>query len=194
MDFGAGYGTLALIWQEITGQKVECLEIDLEQLKEIQSRGFVGWNSLEDITTKFDFIYASNVLEHIQKDEESLRDLVAFLKEGGRIGIYVPAFMLLFSDLDRSVGHFRRYSRKELLNKIEGAGLTVIYVSYVDSLGFFASLVIKLFGWGSVGKIGNPTSLRIYDTKIFPISRLIDRVTFGRLFGKNLLLIAERAK
>jgi predicted RNA methylase len=65
LDFGAGYGTLALIWKEITGQSVECLEIDLEQLKEIQSRGFVAWNSVKDITTKFDFIYASNVLEHI---------------------------------------------------------------------------------------------------------------------------------
>ena len=192
LDFGAGYGTLALIWQQLTGQRVECLEIDTEQLKEIEARGFIGWNSIAAIEKKFKFIYNSNVLEHIENDEECLLELAALIEHGGRIGIYVPAFMVLFSDLDRSVGHYRPYSKQELIAKVEGVGLTVVRCKYVDSIGFFASLVIKVLGWKSVGNIGSASSLKLYDSMIFPFSRLIDNLSFGRIICKNLLLIAEK--
>jgi len=192
LDFGAGYGTLALIWRELTGQQVECLEIDEDQLSEIKSRGFIAWNSIAMIKNKFDFIYSSNVLEHIEKDESCIIDLAELLEQGGRIGIYVPAFMVLFSDLDRSVGHFRRYGKKELIRKVENTGLTVTKCQYVDSIGFFASLVIKALGWKSTGNIGGAKSLKIYDMIIFPISRLVDTLTFGKIVGKNLMLIAEK--
>lgn len=192
LDFGAGYGTLARIWLELTGQKVECLEIDSKQRKEIEARGFVCWQSIAAVKGEFKFIFSSNVLEHIENDEESLKELVTLLEHGGRIGIYVPAFMVLFSDLDTSVGHYRRYSRKELMRKVEGVGLNVIHCNYVDSLGFFASLVIRVFGWKSIGNIGGASSLKFYDAIIFPVSRLIDKITCGRVLGKNLLLIAEK--
>lgn len=192
LDFGAGYGALAMIWRETTSQEIECLEIDPEQIKALKTRGFIAWNSLSEIKNKFRFIYSSNVLEHIEDDGKCLKELTSLLEQGGRIGIYVPAFMLLFSDLDRSVGHYRRYRKKDLIKKVENAGLTVIECQYVDSFGFFASLVIKVLGWKSVGNIGSAKSLKFYDSVIFPISRFFDRLTFGKVLGKNLILIAEK--
>jgi SAM-dependent methyltransferase len=192
LDFGAGFGALALIWREETRQSVECLEIDPEQLKVIKSRGFIGWNSLSAIEGKFDFIYSSNVLEHIENDVACLKELEVLLKKGGRIGIYVPAFMILFSDLDRSVGHYRRYGKRNLIEKMENAGFTILKCQYVDSLGFFASFLIKAFGWKATGNIGSSKSIKLYDSLVFPISRLIDRITLGKIFGKNLLLVAEK--
>ena len=100
--------------------------------------------------------------------------------------------MILFSDLDRSVGHYRRYGKQELIDKVERAGLNTVNCKYVDSLGFFASIAIKVIGYKSVGNIGSASSLKLYDTLIFPISRIIDRITFGNILGKNLLLIAEK--
>ena len=100
--------------------------------------------------------------------------------------------MFLFSDLDRSVGHYRRYGKRNLMEKVESAGFKVLKCQYVDSLGFFASFLIKAFGWKATGNIGSSKSLKLYDSLIFPISRLIDRITMGKLFGKNLLLIAEK--
>ena len=194
LDFGAGMGSLALVWKEITGQLVECLEIDQEQLDLIKQRGFTGWNSIHQIPKKYSFIYTSNVLEHIDDDKKCLNELADLLKSGCRIGIYVPAFNMLFSDLDRAVGHYRRYSKNELQNKVKQSGFKVVSCKYVDSLGFFASLVIKLLGWKSVGNIGSPRSLKFYDKVIFPISRIIDAITLGQLFGKNLLLIAEKTQ
>lgn len=192
LDFGAGYGTLARVWLELTGQRVECLEIDTDQRKEIEARGFICWNSIAAIKGEFKFIYTSNVLEHIENDQECLKGLVSLLENGGRIGIYVPAFMFLFSDLDRSVGHYRRYGKSNLVEKVENAGFTVLRCQYVDSLGFFASFLIKAFGWKAIGNIGSSKSLKLYDSLIFPISRLIDRITLGKFLGKNLLLVAEK--
>jgi len=192
LDFGAGLGSLALIWRELTNFDVECLEIDTEQLLVLKSRGFVVWESLSEVKRDVAFVYSSNVLEHIEDDQKCLEDLANLLEVGGRIGIYVPAFMILFSDLDRSVGHYRRYEKRELIKKVESSGLKVLECRYVDSLGFFATFIIKLFGWKSTGNIGSPSSLRFYDTVIFPVSRILDLLTFGKILGKNILLIAQK--
>jgi predicted SAM-dependent methyltransferase len=58
-------------------------------------------------------IYSSNVLEHIEDDSRALNEMFAKLQINGKLAIYVPAFMFLFSDLDIKAGHFRRYSKKE---------------------------------------------------------------------------------
>jgi SAM-dependent methyltransferase len=192
LDFGAGLGSLALIWRELTNFDVECLEIDTEQLQVLKSRGFVVWESLSEVKDGISFVYSSNVLEHIEDDQKCLENLAYLLEADGRIGIYVPAFMILFSDLDRSVGHYRRYEKRELIKKVESSGLKVLECRYVDSLGFFATFLIKLFGWRSTGNIGSPSSLRFYDKVIFPMSRILDRLTLGKILGKNIFLIAQK--
>jgi len=192
LDFGAGKGSLALIWEQYTGQNIECLEIDNELRNEMKSRGFTCWDSIAAIKGKYDYIYSSNVLEHIENDEKVLRELSGLLKVNGRIGIYVPAFMILYSELDRSVGHYRRYTKKELVFKVESAGLKIIRSEFIDFLGFFASLVIRIVGWHSAANIGSSKSLKIYDTLIFPASRFFDKLTMGKLLGKNVFLVAEK--
>jgi hypothetical protein len=48
--------------------------------------------------------------------------------------VTVPAFQALFSSHDRFLGHYRRYSNRQLRALLEGAGLTVSYIGY-----FFAT-------------------------------------------------------
>lgn len=55
--------------------------------------------------------------------------------------IYAPAFPILFSSMDRKVGHLRRYRRKEPSELLEKVEIRVNADSYVDSLGFAATLV-----------------------------------------------------
>src|SRR5689334_21663708 len=98
------------------------------------------------------------------------------LKKGGRLLVYVPAFQILFSSMDRKVGHVRRYTRQDLAEKVTAAGFRVVDNSYVDSIGFFVTLLYKLIGSDS-GDI-NRKALIIYDRVLFPLSRLLDRV-FG---------------
>lgn len=37
----------------------------------------------------------------------------------------------------------------------------------------------------------NPLSLKIYDKYLFPISMMMDKITFGKLIGKNLMIVAR---
>ena len=111
------------------------------------------------------------------------------LAPGGRLLIYVPAFNLLYSANDERVGHVRRYRRAGLVELVRNAGFQVERASYVDSLGFFAALAYRFVGDPEGGL--SVTSVRLYDSLLFPPSRLLDRVV-GRWFGKNLLLTAVR--
>jgi hypothetical protein len=130
------------------------------------------------------------VLEHIEDDIGTLRLLRSRLKVGGRILIYVPAFQCLFSSMDRAVGHHRRYRRRDLIDRVRKADLEPLESRYCDSIGFFAALAFKGIDRKD-GTIGEG-SLVLYDRFVFPLSRVLDRGSAG-LFGKNLLVVAERA-
>lgn len=194
LDFGAGVGSLAVLWTETSGMSVDCFEIDPQQREMIKNRGLNVVEKLDGFNEEYDLVYSSNVLEHIENDFEALTTLASVIKPAGRIAIYVPAFSILFSELDRSVGHYRRYSKKELKAKVQASGFRIIRCRYVDSVGFFASLVIKILGWKGVGNIGGQTSLVFYDRFVFPISQLLDFISAGKLLGKNLILIAEKSE
>ena len=128
------------------------------------------------------------MLEHIEDDLAALVELGRCLKSDGRLLLYVPAFDLLYSPMDARVGHFRRYRRRSLAEKLEQAGFRVDVARYADSLGFFATLVYKAVGDAS-GAL-DPRAVRTYDRWLFPLSRLLDRA-LGGLVGKNLLVVAE---
>jgi 2-polyprenyl-3-methyl-5-hydroxy-6-metoxy-1,4-benzoquinol methylase len=102
-------GTLAQNWEVKTGIKPECLEIDNSLRTMLVDRGFKCHDKPESVTKTYDGIYTSNVLEHIEDDVETLRKIHGMLKPGCNLVIYVPAFMCLYSELDSSIGHYRRY-------------------------------------------------------------------------------------
>jgi len=190
VDFGAGIGTFAKAIAE-RGHHVHCIEPDGLQLARISESGIPASPDLANLKgTSVDLLYALNVLEHIEDDVASLSSWHEKIKPGGRIMIYVPAFQILYSSMDKNVGHFRRYTRTELSEKVRSAGFNIIKDQYVDCAGFFASLLFKAFG-NDTGTI-NRRALIVYDRCVFPLSRLADRI-FNKVFGKNLFLIARRS-
>lgn len=189
LDFGAGIGTFSHALKT-KGYAVSCVETDAAQLQRITAHGITGYqNLLNAPASAYDYIFTLNVLEHIENDQGTLSDLAEKLKLGGRLLIYVPAFQMLFSSMDAAVGHFRRYSLEDLSHKVKLAGFEIQDACYVDSIGFFAALLYKYVG-NDDGSI-NRRSIVIFDRFLFPLSRLIDRIT-NKLFGKNLLIIAVR--
>ena len=194
LEFGAGTGFLSELMQEKYDVEVDCLEIDETLIEILKIKGFRTFSTLEMLTGKYDLIFSSNVLEHIEDDCVVLADLAEFLKLSGQLVTYVPAFPILFSDLDRSVGHYRRYTKRELRRKLRQAGYKINQIQFVDSLGFPASLLLRLLGYKSKGNLGGLTSLRVYDRFFFPISKLLDQLGFRFLFGKNLIVHASLRK
>lgn len=191
LDFGAGLGGIAKEIYKYSGTKPYCAEIDPKMCRKIEESGF----TLIDISNfdkPFDFIYSSNVLEHIEQDIKTLIELREALTEEGKLVIYVPAFMILYSEFDSSIGHFRRYRKKDLISKVSAASLKVEEIYYVDSIGFFVALISKILisitGYDTFSK----PSLLFYDRVIFPLSRFLDIAGLKYLFGKNLLVVLRR--
>ncbi|MCO5106589.1 MAG: class I SAM-dependent methyltransferase [Burkholderiaceae bacterium] len=188
LDFGAGLGLFASMLRD-RGHRVSCLEIDPELAHGLEQQGFETVRSPRELVdASVDFLFSLNVLEHIDDDVAAMTALVPKLRRGGRCLIYVPAFQVLFSGLDRLVGHHRRYTAVTLCRSLESAGLRVEHVEYADSLGFPASLAYRIVGGSGVL---DPSSVRTYDRWVFPASRALDRVAC-RWFGKNVFAVARR--
>jgi SAM-dependent methyltransferase len=190
LDFGAGIGTLSEAVREL-GLTPLCLEPDARQRVELERRGFRTIEALSDVAdASLDFIYSSNVLEHIEDDVAVLIELRRKLRPGGRLFLYVPAFQSLYSEMDRAVGHHRRYERSSLRRKLGDAGFVVEDLYYADVLGYFVTRLFKVIG-GGTGQI-NPLTLGIYDRLIFPAGQLIEKAVRVPV-GKNVVAVARNA-
>jgi SAM-dependent methyltransferase len=77
-----------------------------------------------------------DVLEHIEEDENFLKELAEKLPFGARIYITVPALKWLWSEEDRLSGHFRRFDKIEQVRIVGITGLKLI-----DSYYFFSYYV-----------------------------------------------------
>lgn len=189
VDFGSGIGTFA---REIgrQGFRVHCIEPDAKQAAMIAAAGMPVSTSVDDLPDgSIDYLYTLNVLEHIEDDVAALRALHRKLKPGGKMLIYVPAFQVLFSSMDRKVGHFRRYTKGALTSKLRDTQFKVVSARYVDSIGFFASLYFRFAGNES-GTL-NHKALVFYDRVVFPVSRFCD-ILLSPFFGKNVVVFAQK--
>jgi len=189
LDFGAGTGTFARSLRD-RGFNVVCIETDPLLQTQLRRANLECHASLAAIPPQsVDFMFSLNVLEHIEDDAEILRTMQERLKPGGRLYLYLPAFNLLYSSMDRKVGHFRRYRISPLVRLLQRAGFLVSHARYADSLGFLVTLLYQVLG-SRQGDL-NPRALRLYDQVVFPLSRLLDRV-LGGVLGKNVWALATR--
>jgi hypothetical protein len=190
LDFGSGIGTIAKYFPK---DRLTCLEIDSQQRKIISDKGFKTIASLDEVDDdSLDFVYSSNVLEHIEDDFQAIKNIVKKMHNGAKIAFYVSAFPILYSKMDERVGHFRRYTKKRLLEVFEKAELSVEEIFFSDSLGFFTTLLFKFLG----NKDGTTSTsiLKIYDKIIYPLSNFLDKVGCRWFVGKNLFIAAKKIK
>jgi glycosyltransferase involved in cell wall biosynthesis len=118
----------------------------------------------------FDTVVCLNVVEHIQDDLGALRNVWSALSEGGRAIVLVPCGPGLYGTLDEALGHFRRYTRQQLVGVAECAGFRVERVVMFNRPGVPAwwlngrVLHRKTFGLGQIRLLNMLT----------PIFRLVD--------------------
>ena len=96
---------------------------------------------------QFDVIGAFDVIEHIEEDEEVLSQIYNACKPGGGVIITVPQHPFLWSEVDVYSCHKRRYTKNELVAKIQRAGFeivdTISFVSLLLPLMFLSRLMTK---------------------------------------------------
>ena len=169
------------------------IEVDATSLEKCKQKNLQVSSDLKELNKQFDVIYSLNTLEHIQNDREMLKLIYDKLSNTGRLYLYVPALMFLFSSMDKKVGHYRRYIQKELRNKLTACGFEIEQIEYCDVLGVLATCLYILkdkLGKNNQGNL-HKTGVILYD-HIFPLSRLLDKLLFKHLMGKNLFVIAHK--
>jgi len=100
--------------------------------------------NLEFPENYFDIIIASDCLEHLKNDQAALDNWYKILKQEGKLIVFVPAFNLLWSYHDEINHHFRRYTNKELKEKLENANFFIHKSGYWNFLLFFPAFVLRL--------------------------------------------------
>ena len=190
LDFGAGIGTFSDSL-DLPAARMHCVEPDRNSRVALAEQGFHAHAGLSELVDRsISYVFSLNVLEHIEDDAGTLADLYRVVEPGGRMFLYVPAFMLLFTSMDEHVGHQRRYRLGELARLVEGAGFVIEKQGYTDALGFLATLLFTLFDDGRPGAL-NPRLIRFYDRFGFPLSRVLS-LLFARVLGKNAYVVARR--
>jgi len=134
-----------------------------------------------------DTVLCSNVLEHIEDDRQALRGIHDVLAPGGRVVLVVPAVKALYGAIDRAIHHYRRYSRREIAEKLQEAGFRVEHLSYFNMLGvpgwWFNAVVLKRDAVPGI-------QARINDLLV-PWLRL-ERRLLGPPVGLSLLAVGQR--
>lgn len=189
-DFGAGIGTISLLFSALTGILPVAVEPDPVQRAILRERGLECCEHIDHLPElEFDLVISSNVLEHIDDDVGTLQAIRRRLKPGGVAAFWVPALPMLWSEFDNRVGHRRRYTVQSLQQVFKAAGFKVVDAKYHDSVGFIVSVLFKWLG-NREGKL-DPVKLRIFDRWCFPMSKHLDKA-IGRSFGKNVFINALR--
>ncbi|MCL4872250.1 MAG: methyltransferase domain-containing protein [Anaerolineae bacterium] len=134
---------------------------------------------------KFDSAVSLNVFEHIEDDELAMRHTAMLLKPKGMFVIIVPAHQFLYGTMDRSIGHYRRYTKMMAREKLEKSGFTVMDQKYLNVLG--------AIGWFLNGRLLRrrvpPSGQLKTFNKIVPVLKTLER-SVPPPFGISLMTVA----
>ncbi len=156
---------------------IEVVRTDLEHLS-------VSHSNVRECDT----VVCMNVLEHIVDDREAVEKMRSILIPGGRLILIVPAVQAAFGEIDRRLGHYRRYSRGmigELLRNTCMEVQVVKYFNFVGLLGWFWNAKIR------PRNIQSEQQISMFDTYIVPFVSRLEHIVPPPV-GQSLLAVARK--
>jgi SAM-dependent methyltransferase len=168
LDVGCGIGNFTPFL--LTCGEVFGIDVDGKSMQRLNSKykgkAKFGFGDIEKGSyffgrRKFDSVFCFNVLEHIKDDSRALKNIFKLLSSGGSLVLIVPAHNFLMSGFDQKIGHFRRYSKDALKDKLLLAGFKEVSVRY---LNWWAAI-----GWFLLMKLGRRKSLPDKSLRIFDL-------------------------
>jgi hypothetical protein len=115
--------------------------------------------------------------------------------------VTVPAFQSLFSEADVELGHFRRYSKKQMKLLLESEGFSVLYCTYFFSILFLPMFIFRkmLAGKKKEGKNRRKTEhaqnrkwLNKLLYRLLAYEKLFVQINAGLPFGSSCLAVAVK--
>jgi len=134
LEIGSGIGGVIAGLRRFAHLRLIASEVAIDGLRFARARfPDVEWIQLDatamPFTCDFDLVGAFDVLEHIEHDEQALAGVHRALRPSGIALVTVPQHPWMWSALDDAVRHKRRYTRRELLRKLDACGLETVFVS-----------------------------------------------------------------
>jgi len=202
LDIGCGPGHFINV-AHTCGYGAIGIEKDLELIKmskDIYPNGNsdirLGTAETVDLGNTFDNIVMLDVLEHIKEDVQTLLRITKYLKPHGRIILVVPSHPCLYGIRDRSMGHYRRYSKKGLIKLMDDCGLSILEIRHWNALGFIPYFISeKVFKRAlevKIRELKQQKGLRkVYSRAMHTWFKYIEN-QYDFHFGLSLICTAER--
>lgn len=199
LDVGCGTGANLEMLSEFG--EAEGVDVSDEALTFCKSKGLKVHKGLAEELPfedeEFDVVTGLDVIEHLDDDIAGLREMRRVTKEGGYALVFVPAFMWLWGVQDDVSNHRIRYTRKQIVERMEKAGYTVERATYAN-LTFFAPifagrLLMRLTGVKPESENNvNVSALNGFFGKIFSSEKhFLRHVNFP--FGVSIVVVAKKA-
>jgi SAM-dependent methyltransferase len=200
LDIGCGTGSnlKALV---SAGLDVIGLDQSLYALTLVKEKGDYSLmtgdiNRLPLKTKSIGLIIAMDILEHLDDDSSGIIESHRVLSDEGILIVTVPAFKFLWGIQDIVTGHKRRYSRREIMNKLKAVGFDILKSSYFNFFLFFPILIarriIQLLGLKirSENEVNSPCLNFIFKT-VFSLEPYLLKY-FSFPIGVSILCIARK--
>lgn len=147
---------------------------------------------------EFDVIGLFDVLEHIEEDGLALAQMFQAVQPGGGILLTVPQHPFLWSAQDEFGCHKRRYTRRELVTKVRGAGFAITWATSFVSLLLPLMMISRLRRRHTTDGFDQMAEFKISQRVNTALERVlaIERAAITRNLslpaGGSLLLVARR--
>jgi SAM-dependent methyltransferase len=197
LEVGAGIGTMTRFF--LDRQLILATDVDARYLARLSHTFAICPNVIVrplDLNERFadqlaqyrlDTVLCLNVLEHIEDDEAVLSEFSHLLPSDSRVVLIVPALQRLYGEIDKAIGHYRRYEKGEIMAKFERAGFRVEESRFLNLLGlpgwYLNSCLLKR-------KIVPGLQARFNDLLV-PLLRLEKHFTLP--WGMSLLAVGRKA-
>ena len=193
LEIGAGCGSFTRNYVKPDHKNITLTELDNKNILDLNQK-FKNFKNIKILNTdinkiknEYDTILYLHVLEHIKDDQNEIKEAIKRLKKGGHLLIMVPAHQKIYSNLDRAVGHYRRYEREFF--KEEFLNLKRVSLFSLDIIGYLLYFLNKIFFKKEIF----PSRLKIFiwDKIGTPLTAIIDRLT-NYNYGKCIIVIYKK--
>ena len=158
LDVGSGVGCVLQYFFESPAELIVGSDISEGNVKQLQEQfshqsvkkdfisldisGSIPWERLKRY--RLDTIVCTNVLEHIKDESIALKNMNTLLDKGGKLILTLPAYSFLYGYFDKKVGHYRRYTRKEIVPRLNSFGFKVMHTYYLNVPGILIWQIFNL--------------------------------------------------
>lgn len=204
IEIGCGTGNI-LRFLKSKGLDMEGADTSLPALNLCKKRADVPLyridpkkRTLPFLGESYDIIGLFDVLEHVEKDQVLLDEVYRICKRNGKIIITVPANKHIWSYFDVLSGHKRRYSKDEIVSKLEKAGFKIEKISYYMFFLFPIVFLRKIKSSknknSQFGTLAETRTLPLINGIFLSILRL-EKILLSRInlpFGASIICLAKK--